>query len=951
MNVRSAVKALVPVGLLGLLVWYAAPKESPMEKLHELKERASRGTDDDPIARDRWEFERLKDPNTGRIPPGIRAKEIAFASTLPTRESRRGLAKGEQAQALTWTKRGPVNVGGRTRALAVDKTNASVLLGGGVSGGMWRSTDNGASWSKTTGSPDIQSVTCIAQDTRSSKEATWYYGTGEATGNSTSAGGAYFNGAGIFKSTNGGSSWSAITSTVGSSPVGSIDSYFDFVWRIAIDPSNGVQDEVYAATILGIQRSTNGGTNWTTVRGAFANAGPYYTDVQVSPTGVVYAAISTAALDGTNNGTNAGIWRSTDGTTWTQINSGVSGFPATYGRVVVGIAPSNENAVYFLMQGTSGSNGADQINDHQIWKYTFVSGDGSGAGGTWVNKGVSLPNEAGVSDNAVFSTQGGYDMTVYVKPDNENYVIVGGVNLYRTADFSVSTPTWTRIGGYAGPSDYSSYTNHHSDQHSGAFSPGSNIIFYTGNDGGIEKTTDVTASTVSWTRLNNGYVTSQFYTIALDHATSADNVLIGGLQDNGTWWTNTTNASTAWLSQFGGDGGYCAVADGKTSYYFSSQNGNMYRFVLNASGAQTNWANVQPTGGSGYQFINPFVLDPNNTNMMYLAGGDRVWRNSDLTAITTQADNTTTVNWTEFTNAVMPNSAGGEVVTSLGVSKGGTANRLYIGSNAASVYRIDNANSGNPTLTDVSGINFPASGNVGCVAVNPSNADEVLGVFTNYGIPSLFYTTNGGTSWTDVSGNLEQNSNGSGNGPSCRWAAIVQTTQTKTFFVATSTGLYSASTVGSGTVWAQEGASTIGNVVCDMIDFRPADGLVAAATHGNGVFSANITIVSAPEDQPTVPTEFALHQNYPNPFNPSTTIRYTVPGRAHIRITIHDIAGREVAVLVDLDQQAGDHEVRWDGRDSRRTAVSSGTYFYTMTASGGASNAEFSKTEKMALVK
>jgi hypothetical protein len=620
--------------------------------------------------------------------------------------------------------------------------------------------------------------------------------------------------------------------------------------------------------------------------------------------------------------------------------------------VVIGIAPSNENAVYFLMQGTSGTNGVNQINDHQIWKYTYITGDGSGANGTWVNKGASLPNESYTGNYktaAVFDSQGGYDLYVAIKPDNENFVIIGGVNLYKTADFSVTTPSWTRMGGYAAANTFAPYSNHHADSHSGGFGS-SSAVFYSGHDGGITRTADVTAPTVSWSVLNNGYVTSQFYTIALDHATSGNNVLIGGLQDNGTWWTNTTSATTAWLSQFSGDGAYCAVADGRSSYYVSSQKGNMYRWVLDANGSLTSWANIQPTGGTGYRFINPFVLDPNNTNMMYVSAGDRVWRNSNLTTIPTGVDNTTSTNWTAFTNAVMPNSAGGEVVTCLAVSKGGTANRLYIGSNAASVYKIDNANIGNPTLTVVTGSNFPASGNVGCLAVNPSDANEVLAVFTNYEIQSLFYTTDGGTSWTNVSGDLEQNANGSGNGPSCRWGAIVQTAQGKTFFVATSIGLYSTTSLSGSTVWAQEGASNIGNVVCDMIDYRISDGLVVVATHGNGVFSTNV-VVSAPRTENTLPTSYVLNQNYPNPFNPSTTIRYSLPKRAQVKISVYDAAGREISVLRNREEEAGQHEVQWNAKDARGNSVSSGVYFYTLTALGEGNDLKFTRTEKMTLVK
>jgi len=111
-------------------------------------------------------------------------------------------------------------------------------------------------------------------------------------------------------------------------------------------------------------------------------------------------------------------------------------------------------------------------------------------------------------------------------------------------------------------------------------------------------------------------------------------------------------------------------------------------------------------------------------------------------------------------------------------------------------------------------------------------------VFSNYGVVSLFYTTDGGTGWTDVAGNLEEFPDGSGNGPSCRWAVIIPG---QGVFVGTSTGLYSTALLdGSSTLWIQEGSTTIGNTVVDMVDVRLADGRIVAATHGRGVYSASL---------------------------------------------------------------------------------------------------------------
>lgn len=918
-------------------------KESSLEHSKEMLAKANAIAEkDDPHAQAQWEFMRLHSPSLHEIPKGIRGRELEFASTLPVKDRSLGssLAKG---QANTWTKRGPRNVGGRTRAFGIDVSSPNTLLAGGVSGGMYRSTDDGVTWVKTSDPSHLHSVTTLAQDTKAGQTSTWYYGSGEYISNSADGNGsnAFLSGDGLYKSTDNGASWAPLSATATGVPQ-AFDSFFDYVWKIAVDTST-TPSTVYAATYGKIIRSTDGGTSWTDVR---SSSSPYAsrTDVVVTDSGVVYAAMSSGS-------SVSGIWRSATGAPGSFVNITPAGFPTSYARPVLAVAPSNSNVVYLLLQGTNGTEGVNQINSHQIWQYTYITGDGSGANGSWINKGASLPNEPynpPYKTTAVFDSQGGYDLFVAVKPDNENFVIIGGVNLYKTADFSVTTPTWVRMGGYAAANTFALYANHHPDQHSFAFRPGNSSIFYTGHDGGITKTSDVTAGTVAWSVLNNDYLTSQFYTVAIDHATSGNNEIIGGTQDNGTWWTNSSSASVNWVSEFSGDGAYSAIADGRTSYYASSQNGNTFRLLLDGSGNWTDYANVTPSGASGFQFINPFVLDPNNTAMMYMAAGATVWRNSDLTGIQTflsvgspTADNPTSTNWTQMTNT----SVDGNAVVTLAVSKSPSdrlyyATYLYTGSDVSALYRVDGANSGNPTPTTITGGSFPAAF-ISCIAVNPTDADEVLVVFSNYEVPSLWHSTDGGTSWTDVGGNLEAGPDG----PSCRWAAIVPGASSP-YFVGTSIGLYSASTLGT---WSQEGPTTIGNVVVDMIDSR-SDGTVVVATHGNGVYSANV-IVSAPVTQSTVPSSYELSQNFPNPFNPSTTIQYSLPERARVRIQIYDAAGREVAVLRDRDESAGDHEVQWNARDARGNVVSSGVYFYSLNAVGGDGEVKFARTQKMTFVK
>lgn len=212
-------------------------------------------------------------------------------------------------------------------------------------------------------------------------------------------------------------------------------------------------------------------------------------------------------------------------------------------------------------------------------------------------------------------------------------------------------------------------------------------------------------------------------------------------------------------------------------------------------------------------------------------------------------------------------------------------------------------------------------------------------VFSNYRVQSLFFTSDSGSSWTNVSGNLEQNPDGSGDGPSTRWAAILPVAGQTYFFVGTSTGLYSTQTLsGLSTVWAQEGASTIGNVIVDMIDTRISDGLVVAATHGNGVFSANLAVTSVKPE--VLAREFSLSQNYPNPFNPTTAISYQVSAVSQVSLQVFDILGKKVTTLVNEKKSAGTYTVQFDA-----SGLASGVYLYRLTAG------DFVQTRKMILLR
>jgi hypothetical protein len=538
-------------------------------------------------------------------------------------------------------------------------------------------------------------------------------------------------------------------------------------------------------------------------------------------------------------------------------------------------------------------------------------------------------------------------MVIKVKPNDPNTVYIGGTNLYRsTTGFLDSTHT-TFIGGYEQFSALpviNSYANHHPDQHCLEFFPSNGDMMLSSNDGGVFKTTDNTASAVAWQPLNNGYLTTMFYTVAVDHATAGNNIIIGGAQDNGSWYTNSAIPTDPWVQPRGGDGSFCAIADNQTNYYFSIQNGRMMKATLDANGNKTSFARIDPIGLKDPEFINPYVLDPNNNNVMYLAGGKYLWRNDDLSGIPMVGNwDSINTNWTRFADSV---PTAGSIITAVHACKG-TANRVYCGTDKKKVYRVDNANVGTPTPVDITPVSgtvlFPGSGYVSCITTDPLDGNKVMVIFSNYTVYSMFYSTDGGTTWAKAGGNLEQTSTGSGNGPSIRWASILHVPDGTVYLVGASTGLYATDTLnGTSTVWVQQGTSTIGNSVCDMVETRELDGLVVVATHSSGIYSANITsvndiatgtnLVSVKNDQKLM--------NYPNPVTETTSIVFTLNKSSRVNLQILDEYGRVLETLVNTTMVSGEHKIEYNAKDLR-----SGIYYYSLITD------DKRKTNKMLIVK
>ncbi len=763
---------------------------------------------DDPQARFDFELLRLQNPKTKKIPSGVFQKEHAFME--------KNFSTNEHRTSSSWINRGPYNVGGRTRALAVDVRDENVILAGGVSGGLWRSVDQGDSWTKVTDANALQSVSCIAQDTRAGHEDTWYYGTGEITGNSAGASGAPYRGDGIFKSTDGGLTWSLLPSTSTNIPE-SFDHDFDYNYEVVVNRVNG---NIIVANYGGISQSEDGGMTFEEILDKPEGT---WTDVTVSSSGIIYASIA-----------SNGIWESEDnGTNWTEITSEEPSFPRVGGRrKEVALAPGNENILYVIGLDDNHSSG------HLLWRYDRSDDFDENGIGNWEDRSNQIPQLGGLTGN--FNSQGGYDLLIKVKPDDEDFVIIGGTNLFASTDGFSTTTNTSWIGGYTATNQsYGLYTNQHPDQHSFVFLSEDKAL--SGNDGGVQLTLDVrdvtengNNETVDWIWKNNGYLTSQSYAISV----GPGDQIMSGFQDNSTWLTTSTDPGFTWTDQYGGDGAYSAFSSDGTTRWMSSQNANIYRvtYPSASSHSPTGFFNFAPASGySTSLFITPFYLDPIDDNIFYLGGAPSLFVNTEALS------GSSTTGWTEI------DLGASGVISEIGVTN---FNQVILGTSSGQVIKINDP-AGDPIITNISGSNLPV-GYISGVAVNPYNANEIMICYSNYSIPSVFHTTDGGETWIDISGNLEENSDGSGSGPSVRTAAIIGNGDH--YFVGTSSGLFSVQELnGLSTIWVQEDPNNIGSVVVEHFATK-LDGFIAAGTHGNGIVSNTYEIQNVLQNDLTVTT-------------------------------------------------------------------------------------------------
>ncbi|TSA50561.1 MAG: PKD domain-containing protein, partial [Sphingobacteriales bacterium] len=713
------------------------------------------------------EFERTKDLTTGTVP---RERLVAAYNYAQQQRNSRGAISN-----IKWMERGPLNVSGRTRTIMVDPndvTGKSVFTAG-VGGGLWKTTDITAqkpTWTMVNDFFANLAITTIAYSPLATQ--TMYFGTGEGWFNLDA-----IRGNGIWKSTDGGATFNQLAATTGSN--------YYYIQKIVVHPTTG---DLYAATRSGVFRTQNGGTSWTKVLGAGTGAATdNISDLEIAADNSIYAGLGIFGTDG--------VYRSTTGATgaWTKLNTGANGFPTTgFYRTEIACAPSAAGTVYVMTE----SSATDAL--FNIYKTT-------NSGTTWTT--CTLPTDAdpGIAGD-ITRTQGWYDLIAAVDPNDANKIVVGGVDLFRSTNGGTS---WTQLthwyGGYG-------FQYVHADQHALCFQPGNSSNLYFGNDGGIWRSADGGVTITSKQENNN---ITEFYCCAMS-PTAYSNYFLAGAQDNGSQKFQKAGLNDTYEIT-GGDGAFCHIDQNQSQYQWTSYVNNSY---YRSSDGGVNFTGATLSTNTGAHFIN--VTDYDDVgNIMYCADGNGKycrWSNPQSGA----ANVLVTV--TAF------GSSGSYYPTAITVSPN-TSNRVFFGLSNGKVVLVDAAN----LLTVITGVHInngagmPA-GSVSCIAVESGNDNHLLVSYFNYGVTSIWETTNGGSTWTSVEGNLPD--------MPVRWCMFNPNNNTQAV-IATELGVWSTDLLnGASTVW---GASTTGlaNVRTDMLQYRSSDGFVIAATHGRGLFSTD----------------------------------------------------------------------------------------------------------------
>ncbi|MBN3036762.1 MAG: T9SS type A sorting domain-containing protein [Bacteroidales bacterium] len=759
-----------------------------------------------------------------------------------------------------WSETGS-NMGGRTRAIMWDPGDAAgkKVWAGGVTGGLWYIDDitgQQSSWVAVNDFWDNLAVSCITSDPNDPQ--TFYVGTGEAQTALVIYRESSGVGCGIWKSSDGGQTWDLIPSTAD----------FRYVTDIKVRDESGVS-AVYAAVVSGVYhginqqslptdglyRSVDGGQTWDQVLPDIPGEEVPYApaDLEISAAGRIFAGTQ-KNLNG--DGGSTILW-SDDGTpgSWSVYDDYVAiiqndpeyNIP---GRVILACAPSDEDIAYAVL-------GAGYISSSNGFNYSrgcyILRTDDHG--GTWTQK--NLPG-----GDPEWATLAWHALVAAVDPNNPDMVYAGGLDVWKSSNGGNSwshLSDWSLMYSGGGP-DYV-----HADQHVQLYKPGSSDEMLFGSDGGVFYTSSAASSSPVFQEKNRNFSTLQFYTCDI-YPLAGQNYFVGGLQDNGTLLYMGSPLDINDMID-GGDGAYCFIDRNDPQIMITSVYYNRYSIFLNWS-----YYNYISDYSSGV-FINPADYD-SEMNTLYANavsfGGSYSNRLLRISGFPYDISGT-------FINLNTGLNTYFSSVTASPYAPAGTST-VYAGSQNGRLFRVDHAE-GTPQVTEIGSPDFPVA-YLSSLSIGGSE-DTLVVTFSNFGVPPVWVTFDGGQSWEDKSGNLPD--------MPIRWA-LCHPSDARAVMLATELGVWMTDDISAPLAeWVPD--NNFPNVRVDMLRIREADNTVLVATHGRGLFWGEWNLSPA-----TGTAQLALLQPviFPNPSPDGfrMTLPATASGNAVITLVSRD--GRQV---------------------------------------------------------
>ncbi|MGF7217168.1 putative repeat protein (TIGR01451 family) [Spirosoma lacussanchae] len=725
------------------------------------------------------EDERLRtlDPALGRVP----SERLDEARRLLNRQQ---LSGGISTQAaipgITWQERGPSNAAGRTRALLFDPNDPArkKVWAGSPAGGLWYTTDitdSNAGWTPVSDNWENTIVTALAADP--SNPQIMYAGTGDGYGG--------INGGGIWKTTNGGTTWARLSSTIPGGNYPSIGQSFTYIQRLVVTASG----QVFAATRYGLVRSTDGGASWAFVLapnqgiGAGSNTGNYYndlvTDLELASDGILYAAFNPSR-----------VFRSTTtaGTSWTEITP-----PNTSGeRTELALAPTTGGSSQVLYAVSRAYNSLNYGQDIKWFKKS------SNGGISWTD--LVIPTSSGGSHFTKGNGSAGLSLAVH--PTDPNTVYAGGYDWFRSTD---GGSTWNDPLAYRFASQQGLW-----------FQPGSAGAAFA-DDIGIHWSAnwgDTTTANPTLLHLYNNHRISDIGFIALRDIPGSS-YMLAGITGLGYFEVNAQGIAARNHFLPLSSPGSVFIDDDEPAKQIVQWYSNFYIYIGSSVTLLTSLNNSLIPNPSDYDSQANILYTANYANSQYSI--------RRVTGVGTTPVSTT-LPLTGFTNSVSA------------LKLGRNRDALFVGNYSGKLVKVTNLDQATPTVTNIDNGALPPNAVISCIDVGADD-NELLVTVSNYGVQSVWYTQDGGATWTGK----DQTNFGLPDVPVR--TVLFNPQNRKQVLLGTDAGIWSTSDITlTNPGWTYSGTG-MGPFRINQLRYRASDGRVVAATQGRGVWQTDALAV------------------------------------------------------------------------------------------------------------